>query len=99
MERMDQPGVGCCDSEGEPNVSGCDCGDLCFVAESNPDRQRQPLVRRVWCWQPAESVDERERAADERRLSHPRGADANGRRPTKRDRRQIEALRQGHQTG
>ena len=47
----------------------------------------------------AESVDEREQAADERRLSHPRGADATGRRPTKRDRRQIEALRRGHQTG
>ena len=47
----------------------------------------------------AESVDERERAADERRLSHTHGADANGRRPTKRDRRQIEALRRGHQTG
>ncbi len=47
----------------------------------------------------AESVDERERAADERRLSHPRGADANGRRPTKRDRRQIEALRREHQAG
>ena len=46
----------------------------------------------------AESVDEREQAADQRRLSH-RGADANGRRPTKRDRRQIEALRRGHQTG
>ena len=43
----------------------------------------------------AESITERERAAKERRLSRPLGADANGPRPTKHDRRQIEALRRG----
>ena len=41
----------------------------------------------------AESIAERERAADERRLSRPVGADAAGARPTKQDRRRIDALR------
>jgi ribosome-associated heat shock protein Hsp15 len=43
----------------------------------------------------AESVTQRERSADERRLSRPAGADAGGTRPTKQDRRRIEALRRG----
>ena len=41
----------------------------------------------------AESVAERERGADERRLSRPVGAAAGGPRPTKQDRRRVEALR------
>jgi ribosome-associated heat shock protein Hsp15 len=41
----------------------------------------------------AESIAEREKAADERRLSRPLGADLSGPRPTKQDRRRIEALR------
>ena len=41
----------------------------------------------------AESSDERERTAVERRLSHPVGADAGGPRPTKHDRRRLDALR------
>jgi ribosome-associated heat shock protein Hsp15 len=41
-----------------------------------------------------ESVAERARAADERRLSRPLGRDLDGR-PTKQDRRRIEALRRG----
>ena len=40
-----------------------------------------------------ESIAERERAAAERKLSHLPGADLGGRRPTKQDRRRIEALR------
>jgi ribosome-associated heat shock protein Hsp15 len=43
----------------------------------------------------AESVAERERGAEERRLSRPLGADLGGPRPTKQDRRRIEALRRG----
>ena len=43
----------------------------------------------------AESVAERARTADERRLSRPLGADLSGPRPTKQDRRRIEALRRG----
>ncbi|MEP6640383.1 MAG: S4 domain-containing protein [Gaiellales bacterium] len=43
----------------------------------------------------AESVAERARAADERKLSRPLGADLAGPRPTKQDRRRIEALRRG----
>ncbi len=41
-----------------------------------------------------ESVAERAQAADERRLSPPLGGDLDGR-PTKQDRRRIEALRRG----
>ena len=41
----------------------------------------------------AESIAERERIAAERRLSRPLGADLGGPRPTKQDRRRIEALR------
>ena len=44
-----------------------------------------------------ESIAERERAAVERRLSCPRGADLSGPRPTKQDRRRIEALRRRRQ--
>jgi ribosome-associated heat shock protein Hsp15 len=43
----------------------------------------------------AESIAERERTAAERRLSRPLGADLGGPRPTKQDRRRIEALRRG----
>jgi ribosome-associated heat shock protein Hsp15 len=43
----------------------------------------------------AESVAERARGAEERRLSRPLGADLGGPRPTKQDRRRIEALRRG----
>jgi ribosome-associated heat shock protein Hsp15 len=41
----------------------------------------------------AESIAAREQAAEERRLSRPPGADLGGPRPTKQDRRRIEALR------
>jgi ribosome-associated heat shock protein Hsp15 len=41
----------------------------------------------------AESIAERERVAAERRLSRPLGADLGGPRPTKQDRRRIDALR------
>jgi ribosome-associated heat shock protein Hsp15 len=43
----------------------------------------------------AESIAERERAGAERRLSRPLGADLGGPRPTKQDRRRIDALRRG----
>jgi ribosome-associated heat shock protein Hsp15 len=41
----------------------------------------------------AESMAERQRGAEERRLSRPFGAAVGGPRPTKQDRRRIEALR------
>ena len=41
----------------------------------------------------AESMAERKRSAEERRLSRPPGTVAGGPRPTKQDRRRIEALR------
>jgi ribosome-associated heat shock protein Hsp15 len=43
----------------------------------------------------AESIAQRERGAAERRLSRPLGADLGGPRPTKQDRRRIDALRRG----
>jgi ribosome-associated heat shock protein Hsp15 len=43
----------------------------------------------------AESIAERERATAERRLSRPLGADLSGPRPTKQDRRRLDALRRG----
>jgi ribosome-associated heat shock protein Hsp15 len=45
-----------------------------------------------------ESIEERERTAAERRLSRPVGADL-GARPTKLDRRRLEALRRGQRRG
>jgi ribosome-associated heat shock protein Hsp15 len=41
----------------------------------------------------ADSIAERERISAERRLSRPLGADLGGPRPTKQDRRRMEALR------
>ena len=41
----------------------------------------------------AESIAERERISAERRLSRPLGADLGGPRPTKQDRRRMEAMR------
>ena len=43
----------------------------------------------------AESVAERKRDAEERRLSRPAGTVTGGPRPTKQDRRRIQALRRG----
>ena len=43
----------------------------------------------------AESMAERKRSAEERRLSRPPGTVTGGPRPTKQDRRRIEALRRG----
>jgi ribosome-associated heat shock protein Hsp15 len=45
-----------------------------------------------------ESIEEREHTAAERRLSRPVGADL-GARPTKLDRRRLEALRRGQRRG
>jgi ribosome-associated heat shock protein Hsp15 len=45
-----------------------------------------------------ESIEARERAAAERRLARPIGADL-GARPTKLDRRRLEALRRGQRRG
>jgi ribosome-associated heat shock protein Hsp15 len=47
----------------------------------------------------AGSIADRERAAAERRLSNPPGVDFSGPRPTKQDRRRIDALRRGRRRG
>ena len=46
-----------------------------------------------------ESVAERERRAAERRLARPVGADREGGRPTKRDRRLLDSLRRAQRRG
>ena len=56
------------------------------------DRRGPASVAATLYEETAESVAERERHAAERRLSRPLGADL-GARPTKRDRRRLEALR------
>ena len=46
-----------------------------------------------------ESISERARAGEERRVAAEQGADPRGRRPTKQDRRRIDALRRGRPGG
>ena len=64
---------------------------VCAVAEKRGSARVAATLYR----ETAESVAERERGAEERRLSRPLGADLGGARPTKQDRRRIEALRRG----
>ena len=58
------------------------------------DRRGSASVAATLYEETAESVAERERQRQERRLARPLGADL-GARPTKQDRRRIEALRRG----
>ena len=58
------------------------------------DRRGSASVAATLYVETAESVTERERQRQERRLARPLGADL-GARPTKQDRRRIEALRRG----
>ena len=57
------------------------------------DRRGSARIAATLYEETAESIAERERAAAERRLSRPHGADLGGPRPTKQDRRRIDALR------
>ena len=63
---------------------------VCGVA----DKRGSARVAATLYEETPESIAERQRAADERKLSPP-GADLSGPRPTKQDRRRIEALRRG----
>jgi ribosome-associated heat shock protein Hsp15 len=62
------------------------------------DRRGPASVAATLYEETAESVAERERHAAERRLSKPLGADL-GTRPTKRDRRRLDALRRHQRRG
>jgi ribosome-associated heat shock protein Hsp15 len=65
------------------------------VVRAVADKRGSAKVAAALYEETAASVAERARAADERRLSRPLGADLRGPRPTKQDRRRIEALRRG----
>lgn len=60
------------------------------------DRRGSASVAATLYEETAESREARERQSRERRLAHPLGADL-GTRPTKQDRRRLEALRKGQQ--
>jgi ribosome-associated heat shock protein Hsp15 len=62
------------------------------------DRRGPATVAATLYRETPESIAERERAAAERRLARPIGADL-GARPTKLDRRRLEALRRGQRRG
>jgi ribosome-associated heat shock protein Hsp15 len=66
-----------------------------IVVRGVADKRGTARVAATLYEETGESVAERARAADERRLSRPLGADLSGPRPTKQDRRRIEALRRG----
>ena len=70
-----------------------------IVVRGVADKRGSARVAATLYEETAESVAERARAADERRLSRPLGADLSGPRPTKQDRRRIEALRRGRRGG
>jgi ribosome-associated heat shock protein Hsp15 len=65
------------------------------VVRAVADKRGSAKVAAALYEETAESVAERARAADDRRLSRPLGADLRGPRPTKQDRRRIEAMRRG----
>ncbi len=62
------------------------------------DRRGPATVAALLYRETPESIDARERAAAERRLARPPGADL-GARPTKLDRRRLDALRRGSRRG
>jgi ribosome-associated heat shock protein Hsp15 len=62
------------------------------------DRRGPASVAATLYEETRESIVERERRAGERRLARPIGADLTAR-PTKRDRRRLDALRRGRQRG
>jgi ribosome-associated heat shock protein Hsp15 len=69
------------------------------VVRAVADKRGSATIAATLYEETAESVAERERAAAERKLSRPPGADLGGPRPTKQDRRRIDALRRGRRGG
>jgi len=72
-------------------------GEVAWTVAVNgvADKRGSARVAATLYEETAESVAGRARAAEDRKLSHPLGADLGGPRPTKQDRRRIEALRRG----
>jgi ribosome-associated heat shock protein Hsp15 len=68
------------------------------VVRALADKRGSARVAATLYDETAESIADRARAADERRLVRPPG-DPSGGRPTKQDRRRIEALRRGTRGG
>jgi ribosome-associated heat shock protein Hsp15 len=68
------------------------------VVAALADKRGPASVARTLYEETPESVEARERHALERRLARPLGADL-GARPTKQDRRRLEALRRGSRRG
>jgi ribosome-associated heat shock protein Hsp15 len=64
------------------------------IVKGVADRRGPASVAATLYEETPESAEERRRHADERRLARPLGADLSER-PTKRDRRRLEALRRG----
>lgn len=69
------------------------------VVHGVADKRGSAKIAATLYQETAESIAERERAAAERKLSRPLGADLGGPRPTKQDRRRIDALRRGRRGG
>ena len=63
------------------------------VVRAVADKRGSARVAATLYEETAESIAERERISAERRLSRPLGADLGGPRPTKQDRRRMEAVR------
>jgi ribosome-associated heat shock protein Hsp15 len=69
-------------------------GRCTVVVTGLADRRGSASVAATLYDETPESVEERKRRRDERRLARPLGADLSAR-PTKRDRRRLDALRRG----
>ena len=67
------------------------------VVTALADRRGSATVAATLYAETPESLEERERIQLERRLARPLGSDLVGR-PTKQDRRRLDALRKGHRT-
>jgi ribosome-associated heat shock protein Hsp15 len=68
------------------------------VVTAVADKRGSATVAATLYEETAESTAERERRAGERKLARPLGAEL-GARPTKQDRRRIDAVRKGHNRG
>jgi ribosome-associated heat shock protein Hsp15 len=64
-----------------------------LIVQGVAEKRSSATVAATLYQETAESIAGREQTADDRRLSRALGADGSGPRPTKQDRRRIDALR------